>query len=43
MMKITWLDQERQQLEEIVKTTPDRRLRTLCLAILIASRGRRHR
>jgi transposase len=43
MMKITLSNQERQQLEEIFKTTPNRRLRTRCQAILMASRGRRHR
>ncbi len=43
MMKITFHDQARQQLEELFKTTPDRRLRTRYQAILMASRGRRHR
>ncbi len=43
MMKMTLTDQEHQQLEEIFKTTPDRRLRTRCQATLMASRGRRHR
>jgi transposase len=43
MMKITLHDQERQQLETIFKTTPDRRLRPRCQAILMAARGRRHR
>jgi transposase len=43
MMKITLSDQERQPLEEIFTTTLDRRLRVRCQAILMASRGRRHR
>jgi transposase len=43
MMKMTLSDPERQQLEEIFTTTPDRRLRTRCQAIVMTSRGRRHR
>jgi transposase len=43
MMKMALHDQERQQLETIFKTTPDRRLRPRCPAILMAARGRRHR
>ena len=43
MMKITLHDQERQPLEERFTTTPDRRLRTRYQAMLLASRGRRHR
>jgi transposase len=43
MMTITLRDQERQQLEAIFTATPDRRLRARCQAILMASRGRRHR
>jgi transposase len=43
MMRITLSNQERQQLEEIFKTTPNRRLRTRCQAIPMASCGRRHR
>ncbi len=39
MIKITLHDQERQQLETIFKTTPDRRLRPRCQAILMAARG----
>jgi hypothetical protein len=41
MMKITLRDQEHQQLEAIFKTTPDRRLRARCQAILMASQGQR--
>lgn len=43
MMKMTLHDQERQPLEPIVNTTPDRRLRTRCQAMLMAARGRPHR
>ena len=43
MMKMTLSDQAHQRLEAIFKTTPDRRLRTRCQAILMASRERRHR
>ena len=42
MIKPKLRDQERRQLEEVFKTTPDRRLRTRCQAILMAYRGRRH-
>lgn len=43
MMTMTLSDQERQPVEELLTTTPDRRLRAHCQAILMASRGRRHR
>ncbi len=43
MMTITLHDQERQPREERFTTTPDRRLRTRYRAMLLASRGRRHR
>lgn len=43
MMKITFHDQARQQLEERFTTTPDRRRRTRYQAMLMAWRGRRHR
>ena len=43
MLTITSHDQERQQPEERFTTTPDRRLRTRYQAMLMASRGRRHR
>jgi transposase len=43
MIKLTLSNQERRQVEEIFKTTPDRRLRARCQAILMAARGRRHR
>ena len=43
MMKITLSEQERQQLEDVFKTTCDVRLRTRCQAVLMAHRGRRHR
>ncbi len=42
-MKIPWHDPEGQQLEERFQTPPDRRLRPRCPAMLMASRGRRHR
>jgi transposase len=43
MMTITVRDQERQPWEELLTTTLDRRLHVRCQAILMASRGRRHR
>jgi transposase len=43
MIKLTLSDQEHRQLEEVFKTTPERRLRARCQAILMAARGRRHR
>jgi transposase len=43
MMKITLSEQERQQLEDVFKTTADARLRTRCQAVLMAYRGRQHR
>jgi transposase len=43
MMKVTLGDQEHQHLVEVMKTTPDRRLRMRCQAVLMAARGRPHR
>jgi len=43
MMKITLCEQERQQLEDVFRTTSDARLRTRCQAVLMAYRGRQHR
>src|SRR5215475_8424659 len=43
MIQITLSEQERQQLEDMFKTTAEGRLRTRCQAILMAHRGRRHR
>jgi transposase len=43
MMKGSVSDQEHQPLVEVMKTTPDRRLRMRCQAVLMAARGRPHR
>jgi transposase len=43
MMKLTLSDEERRQLEDVFHTTTKARLRARCQAILMASRGRRHR
>jgi transposase len=43
MIQITLSEQERQQLEDMVNTTSEGRLRTRCQAILMAHRGRQHR
>jgi transposase len=43
MIKLMLNAQERRQLEDLFKTTPDRRLRARGQAILMAARGRRHR
>ena len=42
MIKVTLSDQERQQLVEAMKTTPDARLRLRYQAVLMAARGRPH-
>jgi transposase len=42
MISITLSHSERQQVEETFKTTPDRRLRARCQAILMAERARPH-
>lgn len=42
MIKITLSTPERQHLEDTFKTTPDRRLRDRCQAILMADRRRPH-
>jgi transposase len=42
-MKLTLSDEERRPLEEVFHTTTKARLRARCQAILMASRGRRHR
>lgn len=43
MMKVTLSDQEHQQLVEVMKATPDARLRMRCQAVLMTARGRPHR
>jgi transposase len=43
MMKLSLSEDERFQLEERFRYTPNRRLRSRCQAILMAARGRRHR
>jgi transposase len=43
MIQITLSERERQQREDMFKTTSEGRLRTRCQAILMAHRGRRHR
>jgi transposase len=42
MIKVTLSACERRRLEHTFKTTPNRRLRHRCQAILMAARGRRH-
>jgi transposase len=42
MLKPILSDHERRLLEGTFKTTPDRRLRDRCQAILMADRGRHH-
>jgi transposase len=42
MMKVTLNEQEHQRLVEVMKTTPDARLRMRCEAVLMAARGRLH-
>jgi transposase len=42
MIQITLSEHERQQLEDMVKTTAEGRLRTRCQALLMAQRGRPH-
>jgi transposase len=42
MIKVTLSEFERGRLEQTFKTTPNRRLRHRCQAILMAARGRRH-
>jgi transposase len=43
MMKLSLSEDERCQLEERFRCTPNRRLRNRCQAILMAARGRQHR
>jgi hypothetical protein len=43
MMKLSLNEDERGQLEERIRCTPNRRLRNRCQAILMAARGRQHR
>jgi transposase len=43
MMKLSLNEDERRQLEEHFRCTPNRRLRHRGQAILMAARGRRHR
>jgi transposase len=43
MIQITLSEPERQQLEDMFKTTAEGRLRPRCQALLMAHRGRRHR
>jgi transposase len=43
MQRIRLTTAEQEQLEHLFKTTPDRRLRDRCQAVLMASRGRKRR
>ena len=42
MMTVSLREQEYQQLVDVMKTTPDGRLRIRCQAVLMAARGRPH-
>jgi transposase len=43
IIKVTLSELERRRLEDTFNTTPDRRLRNRCQALLMVARGRRHR
>jgi transposase len=43
MLKVSLNEDERWQLEESFRCTPNRRLRNRCQAVLMAARGRQHR